>query len=323
MRCFIAEGNLGGNFCNIMELLRKMGADLVLLGLKAEDKWEIISHMVDCLVASESFPKDLELDRDAILDAVIEREKDHSTGLGNGIAFPHARIPGFPGICLCVAILNEPVDFNGADQLPVDIICLMVVSEDQPQLALKVMAQFARMIMDPVNLSFLRHEDDRRLLASFIAKRVMKFDDAITAGDIMRAPMVEIHPDTPLKEVTRLMFHKNLDTTSVVEEDGTLVGEIISENLFKIGMPDFFSQLKSVAFISEFDPFEKYFESERKTLARDVMSQDFSALPESATLLEVVFELAVKRHSKVWVVEEGRRIGVIDRMLVLDRVINI
>ncbi len=306
-----------------MELLTNFSEDLVLVQIQASDKWDLIAQLVDRLVHSKTFPKDLSISPETILEAVIAREKDHPTGLGNGIAFPHARISGFPGIAICVAILKTPIDFCGPDSIPADVVCLMVVAEEQPQLALKVMAQFARMMMDPVNQSFIRTENDCRLLSAFIGKRILKFDDAITARDIMRAPLVEIHPDTPLKEVTWAMFQHNLDAVSVVEKDCTLVGEITSENLFKIGMPDFFSQLKSVGFISEFDPFEKYFEAERQTLAGDVMSKDYAALPEDATLLEVVFELAVKRHSKVYVVHDGQRIGVIDRMLVLDRVINI
>lgn len=315
--------------------LSTLSDELVLVQFQAADKWDLINKMVDVLMQSDAFPEELKPDdatdsaspytREAIAKAVIEREKDHSTGLGHGIAFPHARIPRFPGIRLCIAIMesDSAIDFGSPDGVPADIICLMLVSEAQPHLALKVMAQFARMMNDPVNQSFLRKEKDRRKLSDFIGKRVLKFDDAITATDIMRASLVDIYPDTPLQEVTQHMLQHSVDAISVVDEDGLLVGEITSENLFKIGMPDFFTQLKSVAFISEFDPFEKYFEAERKTVAKDVMRNDYAALPETATLLEVVFELAVKRHSKVYVVHEGRRIGVIDRMLVLDRVINI
>jgi CBS domain-containing protein len=53
------------------------------------------------------------------------------------------------------------------------------------------------------------------------------------------------------------------------------------------------------------------------------MRTDYAALPESATLLEIVFELAIRRHVKVYVVRDGKRIGIIDRSQVLDRVINI
>ncbi|HQL95728.1 MAG TPA: CBS domain-containing protein, partial [Candidatus Hydrogenedentes bacterium] len=130
-------------------------------------------------------------------------------------------------------------------------------------------------------------------------------------------------PETPLKEVTRIMNQHMLESVSVTDADGTLLGQITCDQLFKLGMPDFFTQLKSVSFIREFDPFEKYFQKETGALARDVMTADMATLPEEATLLEVVFELAVRRHPKIYVVRAGKRVGVIDRSLVLDRVINI
>jgi predicted transcriptional regulator len=88
-------------------------------------------------------------------------------------------------------------------------------------------------------------------------------------------------------------------------------------------MPDFFGQLKTVSFISEFDPFERYFKAEAEATAEDVMSRDFAAMPETATLLEIVFELAVRRRPKVYVVRDGKRVGIIDRIRVLDRVLRL
>jgi predicted transcriptional regulator len=101
------------------------------------------------------------------------------------------------------------------------------------------------------------------------------------------------------------------------------VGEITCDLLFKKGMPDFFSQLASVGFIKNFDPFEKYFEQEANSVAADVMSDDFAAVPETATLMEIVYLLSVRGYWKVYVVREGKRIGVIDRAAVLDRILNL
>ena len=295
----------------------------VLVNLHARDCWDVMGKLVAALAASGELAERGELSDQEVTEAVTDRERTHSTALGHGIAFPHARLAGYSGVSMALATLAEPVDFGAADGEPVDLVCLLLIPEDQPQLALKLMARFARMVSDPINRAFLRREERAEVLAEFVTKRVLHFDSTIRARDLMRAPLVDIYPETPLREVTRAMSHFSLDAVSVVERDGTLVGEITAETLFKLGLPDFFSQLKSVGFISELDPFEKYFEYERRKLAREVMSHEFSALPEDATLLEVVFELAVKRFSKVYVVDRGRRVGVIDRILVLDRVLNL
>jgi nitrogen PTS system EIIA component len=296
--------------------------NLVLLDVEAADKFELIEHMVDQLSKYSRLPEVAGISREIILETVAARERERPTGLGNGFAFPHGRIPGFPGVGLCFAILKTPLDFGAPDGKGADMIALLVVPDNQPQLVLKVMAQFARIMSDPVEHSVLRSLREADMLSGWIAKHILGTETSVTARDIMRQPFAVIHPDTPLKDVTRIMHQYTLDSIAVVEEDETLAGEITCENLFKVGMPDFFSQLKSISFIREFDPFEKYFEGESEALARDVMTTDHAAVAEDATLLEIVFELSVHRHSKVYVVRDGKQVGVIDRILVLDRVIN-
>jgi len=223
---------------------------------------------------------------------------------------------------VALALLDVPVDFEALDGRPVSIVLLIVVPEDQPQIALQLMSQFARLFSSQEERSELLSLDTATDLCAFITEHVVEKDVALKARDIMRAPTDMVAPDTPLKEVTKLMNTRRLDTVAVCEGDGTLVGEITCDNLFKRGMPHFFTQLKSIAFISEFDPFEKYFADESHALASDVMSCDFSAMTANATLLEIVFELAVHQRPQVYIVHEGKYVGVIDRILVLERVID-
>ena len=295
----------------------------VLLQANAQDKWELIDQMMETLTGSKAYQECAKVSPDVIREAVVEREKNRPTGLQDGFAFPHGRISGLQKTGLCIAICSNPLDFGAIDKQPCNIVALMVVAQDQPQVALRYMSQFARLLSDAVEREVFLSLRNAEALCEHINRRLLSTEHKVTARDIMRAPYMEIRPDTPLREVTRKMQEHTLDTVAVVEEDGTIVGEITCNQLFKLGMPDFFSQLKSISFISEFDPFERYFEGEGNALARDVMSTDFATVPEDATLLEVTFELAVKRHNKVYVARDGKRIGIIDRILVLDRVINI
>lgn len=297
--------------------------DLVLLDVQAPDKWTVIKEMVEALMREPELAEDPALGGNRLMEAVFDREKERPTGLGNGFAFPHARIPGLGCLALCVAMLKTPVDFEAPDGDPSTLVALMAVPEEQPQLALKVMAHFAQLLSNPPEREFLGSLHDPALLAGYLKHRVLGIEASITARDIMRRPRADIYPDTPLREVTRIMLRHQLEAIAVVERDGAIVGEITCRHLFKLGMPDFFNQLKSISFIRDFDPFEKYFAEEGKSLARDVMSTDYAAVSEDTTLLEVLFELAVRGRPKVHVVRDGKRIGAIDQLLVLDRVINL
>lgn len=300
------------------------GLQTVLLDITAQDKWELIRRMVDLLCDAGLLEQNPGITRETVLESVIRREKDLNTALGKGVALPHARIPGFRGLGMAVARLREPILFNGSspDDL-VWLVVLLVVPFEEPQLVLKLMALSVRMVSDSAMASLFRTISDPALMADLVFDRVFRQDTVVLARDIMRPPTVEVRPGMPLTEVTRLMCEYMLESVAVTDPDGTLHGQITCDNLFKLGLPEFFSHLKSVSFIREFDPFENYFKKEARYLARDVMSTDVATVPDDATLLEVIFQLAVKRNPKVYVIREGKRVGIIDRSTVLNRILNI
>jgi mannitol/fructose-specific phosphotransferase system IIA component (Ntr-type) len=307
----------------IMQFSKYLGPSQVLVDVEAQDKWALLGKMVDALMTGYAMKKQPHITRETVLAAVLEREKGRSTGMADGFAYPHARLPEFKGIGISVALLKTPLDFGSLDGKASGFVVMVVVPTEQPQVALKLMSLFAGLLQDHMAISVLSSVKDTEALSSFLAERTLQTEFTITAKDIMTKPFADVYPDTPLQRVTSIMLEHVQDSIAIIERDGTLVGEITCDDLFKYGMPDFFTQLKSVSFIDRFDPFEKYFEKEARALARDVMSTTYSSMTESATLLEIVFELAVHHRMKIHIVRDGKRVGVIDRIAVLDRVLNL
>lgn len=294
----------------------------VLLDASAPDRAALLRNMVDTVLRVGAWPAPAILDAESLHAALLRREAELPSGLGNGIAFPHVRLPGLETAALCVARPAVPMDFGAADGEPAWLVVMLLLPEEHPHFALKCMGALARIVSDRTIYRELRRAQDPARVAALFETSLDAIASAVLARDIMRAPVVDIHPETPLREVVRLMLEHGLEAVAVIRRDGTVLGEITADRLFRIGMPPFFAQLKSVGFIREFDPFERYFPKERMSCAADVMSSRFAALGEDATLLEVVFALAVKHHPKIYVVRDGKRVGVIDRMRVLDRVLN-
>ena len=103
-----------------------------------------------------------------------------------------------------------------------------------------------------------------------------------------------------------------------------LVGELSSVELFKLGIPDFFSQLKSVGFIRYFDPFEKYFAVEAASRVEDVMNRELPSFHPDATLIEVVFAISVLKQPVIYVTNHKQELqGVISQAQLLGRIINL
>ena len=84
--------------------------DLVKLDFHGIDKWTAIERLVDVVVQSTQ-----DADRQAVLSAVIERERSGSTALHNGIAVPHARTDGVPHLVAAAGISREGIDFESGD----------------------------------------------------------------------------------------------------------------------------------------------------------------------------------------------------------------
>ncbi|MGB6317959.1 MAG: PTS sugar transporter subunit IIA, partial [Litorimonas sp.] len=65
-----------------------------------------------------------------IVAAATERERLGSTGVGNGVALPHARIEGMDRVVAAFARLSEPLDFDAVDGRPVDLVCFLLAPAD-------------------------------------------------------------------------------------------------------------------------------------------------------------------------------------------------
>ncbi|HEX3210843.1 MAG TPA: PTS IIA-like nitrogen regulatory protein PtsN [Geminicoccaceae bacterium] len=96
-----------------------------------------------------------------LLDALIERERLGTTGIGHGIAIPHARLPGLNRLVGLFARLEEPVDFESLDDQPSDLIFLLLAPDSADADSLKALARISRLLRDPGLRQRLRQEANR------------------------------------------------------------------------------------------------------------------------------------------------------------------
>lgn len=92
----------------------------------------------------------------AILEILLQREKLGSTGVGNGVAIPHGKLPKLGNVFGLFARLERPVDFEALDGQPVDLIFLLLAPEGAGADHLKALARVARLLRDPETARKLR-----------------------------------------------------------------------------------------------------------------------------------------------------------------------
>ena len=110
--------------------------------LEATDTTGVIEELVDLLVAAGKVQ-----DREAVLKAVLERERTRSTGIGYGLAVPHGKSAGCPTLAMAIGRPIKPIDFGGSDGRPANIICLLASPPDRTGPHIQALARISRFML--------------------------------------------------------------------------------------------------------------------------------------------------------------------------------
>lgn len=133
--------------------------DMVVTGLEGGGKEEIINAMIDLVARS---PKVLDAER--VRNAIFEREKIMSTGVGNGFAIPHGKTDAVSDIVAAFAVTAEPIDYESLDEKPVRLVFLLVGRDNMVGPHIKLLSRISRL---------MNKEDFRRRLMELDTPRAI------------------------------------------------------------------------------------------------------------------------------------------------------
>jgi len=122
---------------NLTEVLDERAISLALDGTSME---EIVGGLVDLLAAT-----DVITDREAVIRDILRREEVMSTGIGGGIAIPHAQSKGAARLAVAMGRSRREVDFNSLDGRPVQLFFLVVGPEERGGY-IRVLARISRLL---------------------------------------------------------------------------------------------------------------------------------------------------------------------------------
>ncbi|HPJ36224.1 MAG TPA: PTS sugar transporter subunit IIA [Spirochaetota bacterium] len=128
-----------------MSLLDSLRKNNILVKPTAKNRWEMIEEMVDLAAKNKDI---LAEDSEAIKNALIEREKSMSTGIGNGVAIPHCSTTKVSEIITVMALTPKGINFEAIDNEPVKIVILLIVPKDKLTQHIKTLANIAKMMSD-------------------------------------------------------------------------------------------------------------------------------------------------------------------------------
>ncbi|MDP1873553.1 PTS sugar transporter subunit IIA [Phenylobacterium sp.] len=115
----------------------------IALRVSATDKRQILAHLAE--LAARNF----DLEASVVLDALSEREQAGSTGIGHGVAVPHARIEGLDRIRGLFLRIEQPVAFDSIDDQPADLVFALLAPPEAGTEHLRALARVSRMLRSP------------------------------------------------------------------------------------------------------------------------------------------------------------------------------
>ena len=137
-----------------MKLGDLLGEDRIFTDLQAKDKWDALAQLVDLLIAAGHLRPEL---RKPVLGALVARERVSSTGLGEGVALPHATIDGSDEVIAAIGVAPEGIPFESSDALPARLLVLLLVPRKSIQLHIKTLAGVAKLLQSREMREAVRH----------------------------------------------------------------------------------------------------------------------------------------------------------------------
>jgi PTS system nitrogen regulatory IIA component len=147
-----------------MPLLDFLDPQAVLPALRVNGKKKVLQELASQAARLTG------LTESAIYEALLQRERLGSTGIGEGIAIPHGKLPGLNRIFGSVARLDKPVDFDALDGQPVDVLFLLLAPEGAGADHLKALARVARVLREPGVIERIRATRDAAALYAIMTE---------------------------------------------------------------------------------------------------------------------------------------------------------
>ena len=136
----------------------------VLANVKAQGKKQLLLELAQAMASRVA------IDHRVIFETLLTREKLGSTGIGQGIAIPHGKVPTLSRVYGLFARLATPVDFESVDGQPVDLVFVLLAPDHAGADHLKALAKISRLLRDPVIVQKLRGTDSAESLYAILTE---------------------------------------------------------------------------------------------------------------------------------------------------------
>ena len=306
-----------------MKLSSYLDEKFIFEDVDGENLDQVIKNVVKELSKCDKL---INRNKEMVEEALLKREHEISTAIGNGIAIPHARICEYDDVSVVIAKLAKPIDaeisaLHSNDK--VDLIFMIIAGKTKNKRVLKLMSSISILAQNVEFLDKIRKEKNIKDIIEIIENNEVEVKDTITAQDIMCPELIPAKLSDTLEEVAKRLIVENRAGLPVIDSKGLFVGEITEKELIEFGMPKYTSLMNDLSFMTIGEPFEEYFKNEHLVTVNELYRKTAEIIDRKSSIMEICFLMVSKGNTRLYVVENGTYFGTIFRSENKKKVLHI
>lgn len=206
-----------------MEIYDIVDKKCCVVNMSARNKEDFIKRLAQKAVKSDKLEG---IDKETVFAKIMEREKQGTTGFGNGIAIPHARIPGMKDFIVFVISSRHGIDYQALDKKKVHLIFVILGPEEKAKEHLQLLASISRVL----SITSAKKELKSALTATALYESFIRNTKvAITPKkkiQKMKLMYIVLYFDEYLYDILELFIQEGIEGATIVDSYG--MGEYIS-----------------------------------------------------------------------------------------------
>lgn len=309
-----------------MKFSNYLNPDYIFINLKATTKEEIIMEISEKIAEKNDYFFER---KEEILKSILKREEEISTCMGEGVFIPHARIKDFNDFIIAIATTKEKVEaeIGGTHQKDTIKIVFYIVSDVlRNKNILKSMSAISKIALrHPDIIEKIKNLKDGREIIELLKCEDIEIEHRIIAEDVLSPDIKPVLEYDTLEEVAKRLILEQKTGLPVVSSNGEFLGEITEKELIDFGMPDHLSLMSDLNFLTVGEPFEEYLLNENTTTIKDIYRRDIKnfIIDKQTPIMEICFKFVNKGMHRLYVVENGKYYGTINRSDIIKKVLHI
>ncbi|MHC4886440.1 MAG: monovalent cation/H(+) antiporter subunit G [Planctomycetota bacterium] len=279
----------------------------IVCNLEATEWGEVIEHLTGLLHQNDDC-----FDRQAALEACLQREQVSSTVIAPHLALPHARLEGLPKLLVATATSERGFDFPGKEPGHVKVVILILTPTSKPALYLQALSALTTDLGDPEVLQQLWECPAPRKAYALLSRKQVELSQYLVAGDVAIAEVPSLRENDNLLRVVDLFQSKQILDAPVLNADGDVCGAVSIEDMLRLCLPERLQWTSDLTPMLHFEPLAELLEKGKDRLVTDVMRQDYASIDADTPAVRLAQMFLTEGVRQIFVVDGRKLVGAVD-----------